>query len=432
MIHQLIEFAQRTLAHNDFMSGGLMLGMISGIVYWMKSMPFKLWRWFLRRFTVEVDIPDRDEAFIWIDKWLSAHSYSRNWARDLTVRTERPSVSPLAAADDYGDIPLPGQQPKIILSPAPGRHLFFFKRRLVSLYRERKDGSEEGKMSFGIRESFMVRIFARNRNIATQLIEEARELVHPIGQRKVTILSEQYGDWQPTTHQRIRPLESVILPPGKIDELVRSIELFRTREEWYFERGIPWRMGIMFFGPPGSGKSSLALAIASHFGMDIALLNLNGFAVSDETLRRMMAKLPHNTLVLLEDVDCLGISRTKKRGDSEKITFSGFLNALDGVAASEGRIVLMTTNHIEKLDPALIRPGRVDLKLEIGPPCDYQRRTIFRRFYPDASGALVEQFATECNLESMAAIQGHLLSHTSPAPAIESCHINLSKEVVLT
>lgn len=428
----LFHFIQTQLSHNEFMSGGLMLGMIAGIIHWLKNVPMRLWAWFLRRFTVEVDIPDRDEAFIWIDKWLSAHSYSRNWARDLTVRTERPSISDMAPSDDYGDIPLPGQQPKIILSPAPGRHLFFFKRRLVSLYRERKDGSEEGKMSFGIRESFMVRIFARNRRIASQLIEEARELVHPIGQRKVTILSEQYGDWQPTTHQRIRPLDSVILPAGKMDELVKAIELFRGREDWYFERGIPWRQGIMLFGPPGSGKSSTALAVASHFGMDIALLNLNGFSVNDETLRKMMSRLPPNTLVLLEDVDCLGISRTKQRGNSEKITFSGFLNALDGVTASEGRVVLMTTNHIEKLDPALVRPGRVDVKMEIGPPCDYQRRLIFKRFYPEATDEQTECFVTTCNLESMAAIQGHLLTHSSPVLALETCHINSSEEVAST
>ncbi len=436
MIHQLIDFVQSQLHGNQFLAGGFMLGIIAGMIHWLKNLPIKFYHWFLRRFTVEVDIPDRDEAFLWIDKWLSAHTYSRNWARDLTVRTERPGTPTATARGvelyDDDEIIDRNQQPKIILSPAPGRHLFFYKRRLISLYRERKDGAEENKISFGIRESFVLRIFARNRKIATTLLEEARELVHPQGERKVTILTEEYGSWCSAGHQRIRALDSVILPNGKMDELVREIERFRDNQAWYIDRGIPWRLGVLLFGPPGSGKSSTALAIASHFNMDIALLNLNGFTASDETLRKMMSRLPPNTLVLLEDVDCLGIARVKRGGNmEEKISFSGFLNAIDGVAASEGRILLMTTNHIEKLDPALIRPGRADVKMEIGPPCPEQKRRLFQRFYPEASRDQVDEFVHFCNLESMAAIQGHLLSHpSSPASAVLTCHTTSTVEAV--
>ncbi len=93
----------------------------------------------------------------------------------------------------------------------------------------------------------------------------------------------------------------------------------------------------------------------------------------------------------------------------------------------------MTTNHIEKLDPALVRPGRVDVKMEIGPPCPEQKKTIFKRFYPEATVEQVQLFGDTCNLESMAAIQGHLLTHSSPETAIETCNIiNSSEEVVLT
>jgi len=422
---EIWNFLHQQLASNQFLAGGFMLGIIAGVVHQLRSVPVKIYHWIKRRFIVEVDIPDRDEAFIWIDKWLSAQTYSREWARELTVRTERPSDDKQPTSDEYEDddddeIPARNSQPRIILSPAPGHHWFFYKRRLVNLYRERKDGSEENKMSFGIRESFMLRIFARDRAIAMSLLEEAREIVHPKSHRKVTILTEQYQSWTPATHQRIRPLESVILPEGKMESLVETIVQFKNREEWYFERGIPWRMGILLYGPPGGGKSSTVIALASHFGMDIALLNLNGFSSSDETLRSMMSKLPPNTIVLLEDVDCIGIERTKKERRDEKISFSGFLNAIDGVAASEGRILFMTTNHIEKLDPALIRPGRADVKLEINSPCDTQKRRIFKRFYPEATETQILQYVADCKLDSMAAIQGQLLSCATPSLAIRA------------
>lgn len=420
-------FLNEQLAKNEFLAGGFLLGAMATVVAYLRRWPIQIWNWLVRRFTIEVDIPDRDEAFIWVDKWLSAHTYSRNWARDLTVKTERPNS--ITDEDDGEPVVRSNQQPRIILSPAPGRHLFFFKRRLVSLYRERKDGAEENKISFGIRESFVLRIFARNRHIATQLLEEARELVHPVEQRKVTILTEQYCDWAPTTHQRIRPIESVILPKGKMEKIVAMIEDFQQKEEWYFERGIPWRLGMLLFGPPGSGKSSTVLAVASHFGLDIAMLNLNGFGSNDEQLRRMMSKLPPNTIVLLEDVDCLGIGRKSQKG--EKISFSGFLNAIDGVAASEGRILFMTTNHIEKLDDALIRPGRADIKMEIGPPCSDQKLRLFKRFYPQATDEQTYRFLEVCKLDSMAGIQGHLLKNPTPVLAIQSC-TNSSKEVVST
>lgn len=73
------------------------------------------------------------------------------------------------------------------------------------------------------------------------------------------------------------------------------------------------------------------------------------------------------------------------------VTFSGFLNALDGVASGEERIIFMTTNHIEKLDPALIRPGRVDLSVLVGDASPVQARTLFTRFYGDSESVTTQE-----------------------------------------
>lgn len=95
------------------------------------------------------------------------------------------------------------------------------------------------------------------------------------------------------------------------------------------------------------------------------------------------------------------------------MTFSGLLNTLDGVASSEERLVFMTTNHLDRLDPALIRPGRVDIKQEIGLASKSQVSKMFSRFYPDEMPTRAEEFADKVmklgQRKSIAQIQGHFM-----------------------
>jgi chaperone BCS1 len=122
---------------------------------------------------------------------------------------------------------------------------------------------------------------------------------------------------------------------------------------------------------------------------------------------------------------------------SSMVTFSGLLNALDGVAASEERLVFMTTNHIDRLDPALIRPGRVDVKMLLDNVTEAQARVMFLRFYPDANKLADEFinkiFSVPSNADpsvspitrrcSPAQLQGHFVFHRdSPQGAVDSAH----------
>ena len=107
------------------------------------------------------------------------------------------------------------------------------------------------------------------------------------------------------------------------------------------------------------------------------------------------------------------------------MTFSGLLNTLDGVASSEERLVFMTTNHLERLDPALIRPGRVDLKQEIDLASKSQLYKMYKRFYPDQTSARAEDFADKVmgleQRKNIAQIQGHfMLFKNDPLGALEN------------
>lgn len=147
-----------------------------------------------------------------------------------------------------------------------------------------------------------------------------------------------------------------------------------TARSWYSECGLPYQREYLLCSPPGTGKSSFSLSVAGHFDLDLYVLSMSG--LSNHSLKTLFADLPQHCVVLLEDVDATSLKRTQEKnayasqsGFPQKstdgnVSLSTLLNVLDGIGAPEGRVLIMTTDHIERLDPALIRPGRVDMKVE--------------------------------------------------------------------
>jgi chaperone BCS1 len=407
MLNQIWTFIQDQLQNNAFLSGGAVLMVLGALVAYCRQVPGKAYRWCKHRLFFEFEIPSKDEAFWWFDEWLSIHNYTQKHARWLSVRTTNKERS--GEPDDSSPVNL-----KVILSPAPGWHWMFWKRRLLIVYRERKDddGKETGFTTIQ-REVFNVAILTRKRDTIIELLEECRRVVMPPGEERVNIYVPHayHAEWSSGMKRKPRPIESVILKGNMMEELVGDIEQFLASEQWYVERGIPYRRGYMLYGPPGSGKSSTVFALASHLKLDIAILNLNESRLTDNDLRVALATVPAKTVVLIEDIDCVFTKRKEGKEKDNKITFSGLLNAIDGVAASEGRILFMTTNHLDTLDEALIRPGRCDLKLFIDNADYTQAIRLFDRFFPDAPAALSHDFASVAQGASMAALQGHLTKY---------------------
>jgi chaperone BCS1 len=127
--------------------------------------------------------------------------------------------------------------------------------------------------------------------------------------------------------------------------------------------------------------------LAGELDFGVAMINLSEMGMTDDKLAYLLTKLPKRCLLLLEDADAAFVNRRQRDSDGysgASVTFSGLLNALDGVAAGEERIAFLTTNHIDRLDPALIRPGRVDMMLRIGEATRYQAGQMWDRFYGDS------------------------------------------------
>lgn len=170
-------------------------------------------------------------------------------------------------------------------------------------------------------------------------------------------------------------------------ELKRSVledlDKFVKRKEFYQRVGRAWKRGYLLYGPPGTGKSSLVAAIANYLKFDIYDLQLTHLK-SDMELRRAMVATTNKSILVIEDIDCSqaelqdrkygkGIKKNESEGNQTQITLSGLLNFTDGLWSNcgEERIIVFTTNHKSKLDPALLRSGRMDMHIHMS-YCSYE------------------------------------------------------------
>jgi chaperone BCS1 len=397
------KFVQHILnGQNQFASGGLLLMIVGSVGVFLRSLPLQLWDWIVSQSTMTITVKDEDTAFTWVKEWFLEQPYLRR-VRQVDL-----------------DTTLRGAE--LALIPAPGSHWFWHAGRpfWVGFYR-----SEENRMGTHRRtESLMFRTVGRDRTFLKNLVDE----IVACHRKKVGTASYLYvydEGWTYVQAYSPRLLDSVILKPGEKEHLLQDVEKFRVSRGRYRRLGVPYHRGYLLYGPPGTGKTSLVSGLAAKCGMSIYVVNLTEF--NDRTLKSAMNDVPENSVILFEDIDCMrtGHRRAEPGADSERqaqgdakkdgsgqtgVTLSGLLNVLDGFHAPENVVFVMTTNHEEMLDPALLRPGRIDYKLFMGEATDTQRVELYRRFFPEATECEARAFAQAHCAETMAEFQGLLLA----------------------
>jgi mitochondrial chaperone BCS1 len=390
---------------NEFASGGLLLMIIGAVSVWLRAVPERVWHWIVFQTTMMITVKDDDAAFLWVKEWFLEQKFLkriRHLDLDTTLCNER-----------------------IAMIPAPGKHWFWFGGRPFEVWFSRTENTRERT---GRRlESLTFRTLGRNRASLEDFVADVVRC--HIKRQGVQSYLYTYNDgWDCMDGYSPRVLDSVVLEPGEKEHLLQDIAQFRGSQQRYQRLGVPYHRGYLFYGPPGTGKTSLVSALAAHFGLSIYALNLADF--SDRSLMSAVNQVPRNSVLLFEDIDSMRGSQSRAASDfgevqtatetvSTKqsvtvpngITLSGLLNVLDGFHAPNGVLFVMTTNHVEKLDPALLRPGRIDYKLYLGKASGHQKVELYRRFFPDSSEVEALEFVEASqSAETMAEFQGLLLA----------------------
>jgi len=301
-------------------------------------------------------------------------------------------------------------------------HKLHYKGRVVFLERAKSSSPLMGSKRPFTPESLKLSVWGKDNSILKELLREAlAAAIRKEDEDTINIYTITWC-WELAMTKRARRKDSVILDVNDMELLLDDARKFLSSGKWYFDMGIPYRRGYLLYGPPGCGKTSFAQVLAGELHLHLCILNLAHQGMTDNELAAYLRDAPLNSIIVLEDVDSIFVERSLSKKDSNSavsLSFSGLLNALDGLASQEGRLLFMTTNHIEKLDSALIRPGRCDVKLELKLASKLQIERMFLRFFPMAAD-LATQFAASlpANELSMATLQGYFLK--SPHSAV-SC-----------
>ncbi|KAG0339709.1 hypothetical protein BG000_001568 [Podila horticola] len=363
----------RGVLGNDVLSAGFFLMLVGSFYTFFKDLVTQYYHEFLSWFYVFVEVQEGDDCYKWLSEWVAERPLTKS-VRHLTVKAvwdsdDEEELGYYHSNDSHKD-----ERPRLVFLPGMGSHVLYHKGYKINVSRERPEhasgaNSEQTQLlaSLQKKQSLTISTWGRDMRFLKTVLMDAMDESYKKKDGKTTIYTSQPYDtyWSSSSTRAPRAFHSVILAKGLKEELLQDISTFRNSSQWYHDRGVPYRRGYLLHGPPGTGKTSFIIALAGHLRMSVCIVNLGISGLNDQQLDQLLNNAPRNSILLMEDVDAALIKRQagKAQSGSNNVTLSGILNALDGITAQEGSVVFMTTNHIRKLAPALIRPGRCDRKI---------------------------------------------------------------------
>lgn len=347
-------------ASNEMLVAGVGTVTVGGLAYVVRSVPSTIQGLLKRWLTTSLTVTTRNHEFGDVSRLVNECRIP------ALMRNFMPSYREKGVSPGYG--------------MGWGRYkgvFFTFNREML-----------EGK-GLNIEERLDIRFFTRNTAIVTRFLDEAEDYREP---GKLKMYSSQGGWFEMLPQKPKRPLHTVFASQEVKSAIVDRMRWFIENEQYFLDRGIPYKFCSLLFGPPGTGKTSLVHAVASEFGLNI--LHINSL---DNIDRLIQGSNSRKDLIVIEDIDALAddLSRKKEEGDeapAKKIELKlgdedgkpilhKLLNSLDGFCTPHGLKVMITTNHVEKLDKALVRPGRMDVMLEIGALGENEIIEMFEAFH---------------------------------------------------
>ncbi|KAK8869680.1 hypothetical protein IAR55_000248 [Kwoniella newhampshirensis] len=372
-------------------------------------------------------VQSMDPAYDWITAWIAQDEKAQTQLRDFQLATQHwrevrkrnaSGVQALNPSENWW-------------SSSPIGHVvptFFHNIRLnhkgnyIWVTRKQR-GFAHANPNDGYFEHYQIRTIALRSNILKDFFAAAHQLYHAKEANELLIFHAERvnSEWQKAVSRPSRPWSSVILPDVIKEGVLRDMEKFFSdrEQQWYASRGIPYRRGYLLHGAPGAGKTTLVTALASKMNLNIYVINPAQRGMDDAKLSKLIRVCPPKSVILIEDIDCIFPSRSQETSTDSNtsadgkavaaepatppkaalspiqhsgqgqydlapsvVTMSGLLNAIDGVSSQEGCVLVGTTNHPERLDPALSRAGRFDVHVPFTSTRPSQARALYLHFYP--------------------------------------------------
>lgn len=344
----MIEYIINELQTNQILVGLIGGGLFGSLLYSLRKTPSVIWDFYNKRFVWSARINDDNTFF------QPTHLF---FGRFLEGKTRRLKMAF-------------NEEKEVKGTPSYGIHWRFYRGCLITVNVD----TEESQMSKERKETLSFKVFGPNNKLVfSEIIDQIVSYYY----ENLDKHSLYFWDWGWFRAKELpnKDFESVFLKEEIKNSITEDLENFRNNKEFYKKHSLPYKRGYIFYGPPGTGKTSMIYALANKYGYNLCFLDLNEID-SERDLRRVFTNLPKNSILAMEDVDAFKNANERalakpspaktevpESGDGG-VSMSSILQMLDGMLVVEGTIVVATTNHIEKLDPAFKREGRFDLKVE--------------------------------------------------------------------
>lgn len=354
----IIDWFSKAWTSNQFLVGTMTPVILAGTLYALKSTFYKMINWVKMGFSSKITIMNTTpgDDFTRMTTFLREKIVIERFQRNMTIDADW----------KYDEL-----RQKFVHEPVNsigyGNSWGFFRNSLILAQRSLiKDGASAinaNKPPETI--NIIIFSFFPKKTMIDFMTEFNKHKVEAQKKSSIRIRKVEEGTPEVVNWKPYRSFDTMRMKESVKEQIKNHLTQFRESRESCEKDGLPWHTGILFHGKPGTGKTSMTHVIASYLEMDIAFFT-GSCSITDTRIQ------PHEMILALEDIDALGINVSAEDRDEKKhigkdspSSLSEILNYLDGFITPHGLIVIATTNHIEKLDPAIIRKGRFDLIIDM-------------------------------------------------------------------